>query len=232
MNLTALQAASRAYTKTNSTNYPDATLNQDVNIVYGELWMSILEAEGYKNIAGDFKVYDLISTSGLSAGSIGYNGEYPFPASALDIEEAEISYDGVKWTPAEIIDRRNYSSSEFDESEINATYSQSSPKIWIYRNSYFVRPLKDTTGDITDGIKLSVQKRQLALTTGTDTPEFESNFHDLIPLRVAKKFYRLHPEKYNKLVVEDGDMLEAQMRSYYQDRIQVVRRFKTIKEQF
>lgn len=232
MQLSELITESRRYTKTNSTNYPDADVKKDINIVNGEIWMTILEAEGYKNIAGDFKVYDNLSTATLVSGDIGFNGEYPFPATALDIDEAEISYDGTTWTPVEIIDRSNYLSSEFNEDQINATYSQSSPKMWIYRDSYFIRPLKDTTGDITDGIKLSTQRRQSTLVNDTDIPSFESNFHDLIPLKVARKFYRYHPEKYNKLVAEDGDMLEAQLISYYQDRIQVVRRFKSINEQF
>jgi len=232
MNLTQIRTEIRRYTKTNATNYPDVSVDFDANQVYGEIWMSILEAEGYKNISGGFDVTDLISTSGLVAGDSGYNGEYSFPSTALDIESIELSFDGVTWTQAEIIDRSNLGSSEFNEDDINANYSQASPKVWIYRDSYFIRPLKDTTGNITAGIKLSISSRQTALSGATDTPTFESNFHDLIPLKVARKFYRLHPEKYNKLIVEDGDMLEAQMRSYYQDRIQVVRQFKTVKEQF
>lgn len=232
MNLTDIQAASRAYTKTNATNYPDATLNQDVNIVYGELWMSILEAEGYRNISGAFATHDMVSTVGLTAGQVGFNGEYPFPTNALDIETIELSYDGTTWNQAEIIDNRTISSSEFEQDDINATYSQSSPKVWMFRDSLFFRPLKESTGDITDGIKLKISQRQAALSSGTDTPTFEQNFHDLIPLKVARKFYRIHPEKYNKLIVEDGDMLEAQMIAFYRDRIPVVRRFKVIKEQF
>lgn len=232
MTLTQLRSQARKYTRTNETNYVDATLDFDINQAYGEVWMTILEAEGYRNISGSFKTHDMVSTSGLVAGDVGYNGEYPFPSDALDIETIEVSYDGTSWSQAEIIDNRTTTSSKFNEDLINAEYSQSSPKVFMFRDSIFVRPLKETTGDITDGVKLKISQRQTALTLGTDSPLFESNFHNIIPLKVAMDFFLVHPEKYNQLIERKLNELEAQMIAFYQDRIPVVRRFQVIKEQF
>ena len=218
MELTDIRTQSRRYTHTNSSNYPDATLDADINIANGEIWMTILEAEGYKNTGGDFKVIDNLSTSGLVAQDLGFNGEYPFPSSALQIDSAEISYDGSMWYQAEVIDKRDCSSSVFNEEQYNVEYSQQYPKIFIFRDSYFIRPTNDTDSDITDGIKLTIIARQDSLVDSADTPSFESNFHNLIPLKVSQDYALIFPEKANPRIDAKIQILESQLISFYQDR--------------
>jgi hypothetical protein len=223
MDLSTLRSRARKYTKTNATNYVNADLDEDINIACGEVHMMILEAEGYKNTGGGFKVIDHEDTTSLSEGELGYNGEYPFDSDMLRIEEAHIKYDSTDdYYPAEIIDRSEVGSEMFNDNE---TFDQASPKIFIFRDSYFIRPiLTDTT--VTDGIKLLATLRQNTLVNTTDTPSFESNFHNLIPLKVAQDWYLTNPDKYNPRIDKKVQELESQLISFYQERTPNVARFR------
>ena len=223
MNLTTLRSQARKYTKTNDTNYTDTNLDADLNIANGEIHMMILEAEGYKNTGGDFKVIDHENTTSLVAQDLGYNGEYPFPAIAVKLEEVYVKYvSTADYVKAEIVDKSELSSEMFEET---GAYDETNPKVFIYRDSFFIRPLlTDTT--VTDGIKLLVLARQDTLTLVTDSPTFESNFHNLIPLKVAQDYYLVYPDKYNPRIDKKVNELESQIITFYHDRSPVVSRFQ------
>lgn len=226
-----MRARVRKWTRTNATNYTDADINRDLNLSLGEIWMTIIEAEGYKNTGGDFKVQDNLSTVGLNPQDLGYNGEYPFPSLALIIDGAEISYNGTDWYRAEIIDKSNTLSSFFNESDYNLEFSVLRPKIFIYRDSYFIRPTKDTVNDITDGIKLAIIARQDLLSLDTDYPSFEMNFHNLVPLKTAQDFSMQYPEKRNAYVDQKIQILEAQLISYYTSRTLIEPRIQALPQE-
>jgi hypothetical protein len=223
MDLTTLRSRSRKYTKTNATNYANTDLDEDINIANGEIHMMILEAEGFKNTGGDFKVIDHEDTTSLTAQELGYNGEYPFPAIALKLEEVYVKYtSAADYVRAEIVDKSELSSEMFEDTAI---YDETNPKVFIYRDSFFIRPLLTST-TVTDGIKLLVLARQDTLTNASDTPTFESNFHNLIPLKVAQDYYLVYPEKYNPRIDKKVQELEQQLISFYMDRSPVVPRFQ------
>lgn len=224
MDLTALRAKSRRYTKTTATNYPNTDLDADINIANGEIHMIILEAEGYSNTNGGFEAIDLEDTSSLTEGELGYYGEYPFPSDSLEVLEAHIKYTSTgDYVQAEIINRNEVGSEMFEDNEI---YSTAAPKIFIFRDSYFVRPLlTDTT--VTDGIKLLVTSRQDDLSEATDEPTFEKNFHNLIPLKVALDYYLIYPEKYNPRIDKKAQEQEAMLISHYQSKIKLPKRMRT-----
>jgi hypothetical protein len=223
MNLTTLRSQARKYTKTNATNYIDADLDADINIANGEIHMMILEAEGYKNTGGDFKVIDHENTTGLVAQDLGYNGEYPFPSIAVKLEEVYVKYvSTADYVKAEIVDKSELSSEMFEDTGI---YDATNPKVFIYRDSFFIRPLLTAT-TVTDGIKLLVLARQDTLTEVTDSPTFESNFHNLIPLKVAQDYYLVYPDKYNPRIDKKVNELESQLITFYQDRSPVTPRFQ------
>jgi hypothetical protein len=223
MNLTTLRAQCRKYTKTNATNYLDADLDADINIANGEIHMMILESEGFKNTGGDFKVIDHENTTGLVAQDLGYNGEYPFPAIAVKLEEIYIKYNANDdYVRAEIEDKSDLSSEMFKD---NGIYNETRPKIFVYRDSFFIRPLM-TTATVVDGIKLLVLARQDTLTLATDSPTFESNFHNLIPLKVAQDYYLVYPDKYNPRIDKKINELESQIITFYHDRSPILPRFQ------
>lgn len=225
MQLSEIITQARRLTKTNSTNYVDADIKFDINIANGEVHLMILEAEGYKNISGGFKVYDLVSTTGLVAGNIGFNGEYPFSTDTISLEEVHLDY-GDGFVKAEIIDRSELEDSMFNDDDI---YSELSPKVFVYRDSYFIRPVLTTT-TVTDGIKLLARLRQDQLAANDDVPIFETNFHQLIPLKVAQDYFLYYPEKYNPRIDRKVEELESQLISLYQSKTPIDFRIRESKQ--
>lgn len=237
MTLQELRASVRKKTHTNSSNYPDETLDQDINNAYGKVWLMLQEAEGYRNTGGDFEVIDFEDSTNLTEQDLGYNGEYPIPVGdddenipgAVSILEVHVDYgDGYK--KAEIINRSSLSASMF--SDDNGFYSEQSPKVFIFRDSYFVRPKNETGSTITDGIKLLTMARQPELIEATDEPIFERNLHELVAYYTTYAFWEEYPEKYNAFTRQNGQELESQAISLYESRIPLVKRFTGKKEKW
>lgn len=228
MQLTEIRSQIRRYTHTNATNYPDVTLDSDINRSNGEIHLIILEAEGYKNIGGDFKVINFESSDGLDPQDLGYNGEFPFPTEAVALDEVHLDYgQGDGFVKAEIIDRGDLSASMFNEDDTNNEFSILSPKVFIYRDSLFIRPM-NINDTVTDGIKLCIRARQDTLTSGTDSPTFEPLFHNLLPLKVSQDYSLIYPEKRNVYVDRKVMELEAQLIAFHQDRTPINKRLKIL----
>lgn len=68
------------------------------------------------------------------------------------------------------------------------------PMVRFERDSYFVRPTKDTAGNITNGIHIWYEGRQTDMTT--DSPAFEQNLHDVLSYDLAEMEAIMHPAKY------------------------------------
>lgn len=235
MTLAELRTACRKKTKTTATNYSNSDLNADINLAYGKVFLMLQEAEGYRNTGGDFETIDFEDDDGLQEQDLGYNGEYPMPVGdpeenipgAIQILEAHINYgDGYK--KAEIVNRSSLPVSLF--SDDSAYYSELSPKVFVFRDSYFVRP-KNTTGEtIEDGIKLLTIARQPQLEDDTDEPIFEKNLHELIAYEVYMMYCEQYPEKYNPITEKKYRELEAQAISLYEARVPLVKRLTGKKE--
>jgi hypothetical protein len=160
---------------------------------------------------------------------IGYNGEYPFPSQAIALEKVEVSYNGTDYIKADIINNSDVDSSQFSADDIAATYSEQDPKIFIYRDSYFVRPLNNVD-TVTNGLKLFIRGRQSALVAPSDVPLFEENLHKLIPLKVAQDYAIIYPEKANSKIDAKIMVLEAQLISLYESRTPIESQFKSPKQ--
>lgn len=182
----------------NATKLPDAYLLDGINIHYAETVMDILRVKTDFNFNAKEAYATLLSTSGLAIGDPGYNGEYTFPSDLIRPIRVEISYDGDTWRPTEFYDvADNKSSSEegIADNLENGIWNEARPFVRFERDSFFVRPLKTTAGNITGGIRIWYERRQADLIT-SDTPLFESNFHNVLVfkgvLRVMKKFRRTY----------------------------------------
>ena len=182
------------------------------------MFMEILKAEGYSNSGYGEATHDLLSTDGLSSGDLGYDGEYPFPSDFLKPLRAELTYStSTDPTKAIIYDISDSLISESDEDVINSNFSQNSPYIRFGRDSFFIRPLKTTTGDITGGIHIWYTARQSELEAG-DTPVLEANFHRIYPLLLAKEYAMRDSDKYNALWDREIKKLMDDIRSFYRRR--------------
>lgn len=213
----------RSELQTNSTKVTDASLLVGVNIDYGELVMEALRARGDYNFQINEATTDLISTSGITAGQNGYNGEYAWATDVLKPTRLEVSFDGTKFYPATVYDISDkISKSEHSETDINNTFQQTNPYVRFERNSFFIRPLKTTAGNVTAGIHVWYEQRQATL-TASDTPSIEPNFHRLFVLkgvlRVMRKFRTEYTVNDRQEVKNEINELTAKMNQFYSKQI-------------
>ena len=213
----------RSELQTNSTKVPDATLLVGVNIDYGELIMEALRARGDYNFQMNEATTDLISTSGLTAGQNGFNGEYAWATDVLKPTRLEVSFDGTNFYPATVYDiTEKVSKSEHYATDINNTFQQTNPYVRFERNSYFIRPLKTTAGNVTAGIHVWYEQRQATL-TASDTPSIEPNYHRLFvlkgALRIMRKFRTEYTVNDRQEVKNEINELTAKMNQFYSKQI-------------
>ena len=241
MQFSDLQAESRWITKTDSTTYPDTNLNRNINIALGELIQDIVRVQTTRNSTANNIKFNLISTNGLAEGSVGYNGEYPFPSDFIRPIRVEVSFDGDTWRPCSFYDINANTRSEYDQTDVNNTFLQNdnisvipstvTPFLRFMRDSFFIRPL-NTDSTVTNGLIIWYEQRQSDLSNATDVPPFENNFHELIPLKVAMGYARRYPEKNNPLWAQEYQKLHADFLEMYRNRFKANMKLKPNYERF
>lgn len=233
MDLSGIRDEVRFITRTDTTSFGNTDINREANIAYRKLMMEILLVQGYRNVSGKHVTTDLISTSGLVAGNIGYGGEYPFPTDLIRPHRIEVKYSSTgAFVPCEIVDMQDIDYPLADVEEINDIANEDAPIVRVYHNSYFLAPVKTTTGSVTAGIHIWYEERESELSADSDEPQFEVTFHDLIPLMVASRFYLRHPSKRNVQVLNELNMLMRQFRAHYRKMINVRLQLKPRTENF
>lgn len=233
MQLSEIRTETRYITRTDTNTFSNTDLDRAANLAYQEIMLEILKVQGYKNVSGKHVSTSLLSTSGLIAGDLGFNGEYPFPTDLIRPTRIELLYDTAS-TPkvATLYDMSSNTLSETDEDDVVALASTLKPVVRFFHDSYFIRPVKTTTGDITSGINIWYEKRVADLTNDTDEPEFDAAIHGLLPVMIAERFYMRHPDKKNKVVLDKKEELLRKLRSIYKLKVNVKRQVKPLKTSF
>lgn len=216
-----IRTLARRLANTNSTVYSDADVLIDLNIVYGGRVLDIINISTDRNSSQTEVTLTLTSTSGLVAGNNGFNGEYAFPTDLIRPVRVEISYDAITWRPASFYDIYESSVSEHEEDAIQGQFSESEPYVRFDRDSFFIRPLKTTSGNVTAGIHIWYEKRQTAL-TASDTPDIESNLHTLLAYDCANMFATQHPElvdnNHFSRILTEKSVWEDKFFTHYKNR--------------
>jgi hypothetical protein len=216
MNVASILTKAYRITNTNSTTLLDGNSTNvlaDLNTAYGHRTLMILKVKQDLNHNIKEVYTDLKSTSGLVAGDLGFNGEYPFESDTLRPVRIEVSYDGLTWKPCTIYDINENNLSEHDD--VNDGFSEENPYVRFERDSYFIRPVKEDAGDITAGIHIWTEKRQSDLTTGS--PLFEQNLHDVLAYDLAEQELLMHPAKYSNEWRNDFRTKKAELDSLFDD---------------
>jgi len=176
----------------NSTN-----IYADLNRIYGHRILDILRVRVDKNASISEVKTTLVSTVGLVAGDNGFNGEYAFPTTLLRPVRFEVSYDGVNWRKATFYDNALNQGSEYNDTQLTSDFSESSPMVDFTRNSFKIRPPKTTAGNITNGIYIEYEKRQVDFTSSTAPTEIEPNLQDMLSWDLASLETVMHAAKYS-----------------------------------
>jgi hypothetical protein len=218
---------SKAYRLTGTTlgNFLDgnsATIYEEANLCYKQRILDILHYRVDKNATIKNATTDLLSSVGLSEGDNGFNGEYSFPYYLLRPARFEISYDGVTWTKAQVYDNAVNFSSEKNDVQLEAGFSQGTPQVDFTRNSYKIRPPKMTEGDITKGIYIEYEARPIDFEAGTAPSDMEESLHDLLAYDLAELEMIAHPEKHTSrlpLFRAKRDEVEKRFIQHYSENL-------------
>ena len=194
--MTGTSIANYARILTNST---EETLSNDdvlaiLNVVYGNRILDILRSQVDKNASIEESYTDLVSSSGLVSGDNGFNGEYSFPSDLLKPVRVEVKFNDT-FRKCSVYDIQDADRSEWQESEVNISFSKEDPYVRFERDSFFVRPIPDS--DVTGGIHIWYEKRQDTLTSLSETPQFEQSLHNVLAFDIAEVEAIRHPELYS-----------------------------------
>lgn len=234
MNLTELRAKTRWITRSDSNSFDDPDLDRELNSAYRQTAILILQAQGYRNQFGKHSYTDLIDNTGLSIGDVGYQGQYPFPSNLLKPNRVEVKFTATG-TPklATVYDlSENNLWSESTDDDLNAMANGDNPIVRFSDDSYFIRPLNETGADITGGIHIWYEYRQADLSTGTDIPNFEESFHEILCYMAAMEFYVRFPDKYNRKAEQRLSEIKRLMAKHYQARMSYKKTITAAQESF
>lgn len=190
---------------TTSANFLDVDATKNLarlNVLYGLRVLDILKLTVDKNATMQKAVTDLISVSGLASGNNGYNGEYAFPSDLLRPVRVEISFDGITWKKARVYDQAENVLTEYKDDDIDNNFSTEDPRVDFFRNSFRIRPVKTTSGNITNGIYIEYEKRQSDFTADTAPSEIEENLQMILAYDLAELEFIMHAEKHPKVQYE------------------------------
>lgn len=198
---------------------------KELNRCYAKRVLDILRSRVDKNAKMQSAYTDLKSTSGLSEGDNGYNGEYAFPSNLLKPVRVEVSYDGTTWRKCTIIDNAINRRSEFNDTQINTTYNKTNPVVDFFHDSFKIRPVKETTGDITNGVYIEYEKRQSDFTSTTEPEDIEENLQDILAYDLASLEYVMHTTMYEPIQIQvfnaEKQNVERRFFDFYKFRLPI-----------
>lgn len=222
MNVAEIIAKTHRLTHTDTNTYTDANILADLNQLQKEMTIAILKLQGYREAFATEAYLNLVSTTGLTVGQVGYNGEYPFPDDFLKLKRIEVKYSGNQSIPTVLYDYSANSNSEYEDS--GDSFTEDEPNVRFERGSFFIRPLPDTT--VSGGIHIWYEQRQDVLVAGS-TPALQEDFHRIYPLLLAKEYAQENPEKYNQLWDTEIFEIKREMATYYRKKFPYTKTFST-----
>jgi hypothetical protein len=128
--------------------------------------------------------------------------DYSIPTTTVKIKKAEITFDGTSWVKLFQQDEAE-NSLPSDATTISDNYSTSTPFYDIEAGSIIIKPTPSVA--VTNGLKLWYSRFATAFTssdvsTGTKTPGFDINFHDLVPIKMSMDYcLGKDMDRYNRL---------------------------------
>jgi len=225
-----LKTEARYITKTNTSTYSDTDFDAGLELVRKRVFMKVLRATTEWNIQGEIARTDLISTTGLSEGDIGYNGEYPMPSGLIKLARVDISYDGTDFYKAKLYFTNDDDESEETSDEMDGMGKETEPSVKIFRDSLFIRPLPTTT--VSDGIKLKYSKALAELyDDSTEIPEIPE-FQEIYVYAMAVRFGTRYPRKMKAEWRRKYSEIENEMMKFYTNKFRRNLQIKTVDEDF
>lgn len=221
MTLSEIKTLTRFFTKTDSTSFADSDILTLTNEIQKDLIAKILRNSTDINLGVKESKTNLVAYSGLSEGDNGYNGEYAFPSDFVKPVRMEIHYSDNQYPlKAKIYDLNDNSYSEYDSTDIQKTFDKNEPYVRFERNSYFIRPLPETS--VTNGIRVWYEARQADLSGDTDKPAMIEDYHLIFPFKISELYGIRESDNYKQNQIQAWRLkafeIEDEMLKFYKNQ--------------
>jgi hypothetical protein len=215
MTLSDISAKISFLTSQDSTSggYPNADRLISINNYYNRVVTAILQSQD----DWDFDDKNNTDFPILTTSLVANQQDYSLPSNALKIKRVEISYDGSNWYKAEPMDMGERST-DSTQTSINNFFQTTKPFYDVQYGSLFTYPVP--IANSTNGLKLWIY-RQITeftlsdLTTGTKTPGFDANFHQILAYGPAYEFAIANGKSNLEEVKKELEQNMQELRQYY-----------------
>lgn len=181
-------------TRTDTNNFAAADMLRMGNEIKKQLVARIVRGVLSSGNANEEEaLFNLYDHSTRVAGQQGYMGRYAFPTDLLKIDRVELKLraDGIRY-PAKLYDQSQNQYSEYESTEIQAAFSDTSPKVTCQDGEFLIRPLPAEY--VVNGGYVVYKMRYPDMSQDSDIPETLPDFHELYVYRLAEKWGERNPE--------------------------------------
>lgn len=110
---------------------------------------------------------------------------YRLPSDWLKLKRVEVTYDGSKWYPAEVVDDANYLQYALDSTTISQQFTTNNPKAALFGDSLYLRPIPTTA--VTEGLRIWYVRMPSLLSSASASLPTPSEYHQFLAYGVAKE---------------------------------------------
>jgi hypothetical protein len=186
-----------------------------VNKAYDDVHVAILSSQDESDFDDANNTTFSFATTSLVSGQ----QDYSLPSTLLKVKRLEITYDGTNYYKVNPFDVTE-TGEPTDITSISNNFDKTNPFYDIRDNSILLFPIPDQ--NVTDGLKIW-EDRSLTLftsgdmTTGTKSPGFNRQFHDVIALKASYDWLLSKTDKSGKIdrIQNKINEMEMSLREFY-----------------
>lgn len=200
--------------QTDTNKFSNANRLISINAWYNKIHTMILSSQD----EWDFDDSNKTDFPILTANVVASQQDYALPTNAIRIKRLEITYDNSTWYKAEPFDISERGLAT-DTTSISGAFTTSEPKYDLIGRSLLLYPIP--TSAITNGLKIWIDRTvsefsSSDLTTGTVSPGFDSQWHDILVLGCVYDYFMAigklsEADRFKREIQE----LELKLKSYY-----------------
>lgn len=216
MTLNEINSRITFYTGAGTTQYASADRVIAINKAIDDIQTMILQSQDEWDFDDTNKADFPILTTDLVASQ----QSYALPMGTLKVKRLEMTYDGTNWRKVHPIDVNEIAHAT-DTTNIADNFSQDNPYYDLQSGQLMLYPIPDAA--VTGGLKIWTERIMSAfdaddLSTGTASPGFDRQFHEMVALSVALDWAIAKGTQNRDILKGQLAEYEQRLKQYYGDK--------------
>lgn len=140
--------------------------------------------------------------------------DYALPSDCWKLKRVEVTYDGSKWYPMDMVDDANFLQYSLGTTDIANYFTTNNPKCSLYGNNLYLRPIP--TSSVTSGLRIWYIRQPSALSTLSSSINTPSEYHGNLAYGVAAEIAARQGEYdiYDRMNVRWEEGLEKMRKTF------------------